>query len=289
VSQIADLRALLAAAPLPAITGGKKNRGTLVAITSAATCPGGGLLAGLAALRVGAGRVRLVVDPAVATALGVAMPEAFVTGWDTSQPLPDIVAEMVEDADAVLVGPGLGPNAPDVAHAVAAAVPSGTPLMLDALAVAVATELAALSRSIVIAPNIEEAARMLQVDDIADEQSAIADAARALADRTGGPVAVRGAATVVVDGQGGCWCERGGVAGLGTAGSGDVFAGAAGGLLARQVEPLGALGWAVAVHAAAGRDMAERLAPAGFLAREIADALPGALARLERVSDAPPR
>ena len=64
--------------------------------------------------------------------------------------------------------------------------------------------------------------------------------------------------------------------GLGTAGSGDVLAGATGGLLARGVEPVGAVGWAVALHARAGRALASTRA-VGFLAREIADALPAAI------------
>src|SRR3954468_8284285 len=67
--------------PLPDVDddGGKAARGTVVVIGGAVDTPGAVLLAGLAALRVGAGKLTLAPAPANASALAVGVPESAVT------------------------------------------------------------------------------------------------------------------------------------------------------------------------------------------------------------------
>ena len=67
--------------------------------------------------------------------------------------------------------------------------------------------------------------------------------------------------------------------GLATSGSGDVLAGLIAGLLARGAPPLTATLWGVCVHAEAGAQLADRLGPVGFLAREILTEIPAVMAR----------
>jgi hydroxyethylthiazole kinase-like uncharacterized protein yjeF len=267
----AALDELLAAHLLPDASGDKRDRGSVVVVGGSPGCPGAALLAGVAALRAGAGRVQLGVHPDVATAVAVALPEAFVSAWDHGRArVPDDLAGRIERASAVVVGPGLLTGAGNAARAVAELVPDETPLLLDAGALEVALELAAgPARCLVVAPNDDEAKDLGAGN--ADE----------LAARLGGrSAAVRGVETTVVDGHGGRWHHAADVDGLGTAGSGDVFAGIAAGLLARGAAPLAALGWAVAVHARAGAIAADAVAPVGFLAREVADGVPTALRAL---------
>jgi NAD(P)H-hydrate repair Nnr-like enzyme with NAD(P)H-hydrate dehydratase domain len=57
------------------------------------------------------------------------------------------------------------------------------------------------------------------------------------------------------------------------------LAGIVGGLLARGAEPLNALLWAVWLHGEAGARLANKIAPIGFLAREITDEVPALLPR----------
>src|SRR4029453_5946159 len=104
---------LLRAWPLPAGGSGKDDRGSVLVIGGARKTPGAAVLAGVAALRAGAGRLTLAVADSVAVPLAVALPEAGVLG------LPETTAGTVvgsaagslaaelETADAVLVGPGL--------------------------------------------------------------------------------------------------------------------------------------------------------------------------------------
>ena len=66
--------------PLPAGAESKYQRGRVIVIGGARKTPGGALLAGTAALRVGAGRLTLAVGESVAVPLAVAIPEAGVVG-----------------------------------------------------------------------------------------------------------------------------------------------------------------------------------------------------------------
>ena len=66
--------------PLPKPSSSKKARGQVVVIGGAGRTPGGVALAGLAALRVGAGHVQLAVAASVAPALAAGFPEAGVIG-----------------------------------------------------------------------------------------------------------------------------------------------------------------------------------------------------------------
>ena len=51
-----------------------------------------------------------------------------------------------------------------------------------------------------------------------------------------------------------------------------------GGLLARGTEPRVAAGWGVWLHGEAGRRLAERIGPLGFLARELLSEIPSLMA-----------
>ena len=90
----------------------------------------------------------------------------------------------------------------------------------------------------------------------------------------------------MVDGEG-CWTSTGGDAGLGTAGSGDVLVGLAIGLLGRGLPPVAAIGWAVAVHAAAGEQLGRGRPNPGYLARELLDVVPDAIESLTRTGPFP--
>jgi NAD(P)H-hydrate epimerase len=224
--------------------------------------------------------VQLVVHPSLTTAVGVAFPEALVLGWAPDDPPSDQVRSRLASAAAVIVGPGLDDDAPDAARMVGRHLEGGI-LVVDARSMPALTDpsLAAVPR--LAAPNPKEACRLLGHEVGDPEQADLAELAAQVARLTDGPAAVRGAETVVDDGAGRQWQERSGSSGLGTPGSGDTLIGALGAFLARGASPVAALGWAVAVHARAG-ELLSTQAPTGFLASEIAEAMPRALAGLER-------
>lgn len=272
---VPDITELLHDHPLPAVNGDKQARGTALLVAGAPTCPGAALLAATASLRAGAGRVQIVTHPDIVTAVGIAVPEAYVTAWDLASPVPGAVVDLAGEASAVLVGPGLGDDAAGGAAALSTVIPAGIPLLLDARAVPAAVAL--VDRHPHVVPNLSEAqelAALLGDGDVGDDPLSLG---RHLAGRLGTSVAVRGEETVVI-GEG-SW-RSDGHAGLGTAGSGDVLAGIALGLLARGLPGVVAIGWAVAVHATAGGLLGRRRTNPGYLARELLDAIPSAVDHL---------
>jgi ADP-dependent NAD(P)H-hydrate dehydratase len=264
---VRPLADLLTRHALPDQGGGKDDRGTVVVIGGPPSCPGAVLLAGTAALRTGSGRVQLVVDPAVAAAVAAALPEALVIGWDQTTSLPEAVAEQVESADAVVVGPGHDAMDHDIVRAIVDAAGLSV-VVLDAGALPGCLTLPS-DAHVVIAPNPTEAAKLVGAGD----ESTLAAALSAELRR---PVAVRGPITVVSD-DGQAWAFDSAPRGLGTPGSGDVFTGVLGALLGSGMPAVGALGWAVRLHASAAARLASST-PIGYLAHEIAAQLPYALA-----------
>lgn len=270
--------------PEPSSGGGKHERGTVLVVGGAVSTPGAALLAGLAALRVGAGRLSMAVAEPVAVALGTAVPEARVVGLPAgdggsldARCVEDVV-DLAEQAQAVLVGPGLlgTDGTAELLGALLPALPD-VPVVLDAVAL---TALAKrpdaaqpLHGRLVLTPNSGEAAALLGG---ADDQPA-PEQALAVARRYGAAVACHGAAA---DADGRVWLDESGGVGLGTSGSGDVLAGAVAGLLARGAEPAQAAVFGQYVHGAAGDRLAARVGPLGFLARELLDELAAVLVRL---------
>jgi ADP-dependent NAD(P)H-hydrate dehydratase len=91
-------------------------------------------------------------------------------------------------------------------------------------------------------------------------------------------VALKGARTFVVAPDGRTFDNVAGNIGLGTSGSGDTLSGVIAGLCARGADPLQATVWGVHAHAAAGDRLARRIAPVGYLARELLAEVPQVIA-----------
>jgi hydroxyethylthiazole kinase-like uncharacterized protein yjeF len=268
--------------------GGKDARGSIVVLGGAVDTPGAVLLAGIAALRTGAGKLTIATVEPAATALAVAVPESAVTALPTTggrldEAAVDAAAGLVDGADAVVLGPGMrGPDA--TRRFVAGLLPrvgADTVVVLDAMALtcgAVTREVcAALPAGVVATPNAKEASRLLggAVEGRGDVDAGVA---RRLAAQLGVVAAVT---SYVATPDGRCWVDGSGNSGLGTSGSGDVLAGVVGGLAARGAAPEQAAVWGVHVHAEAGERLAARIGRVGYLARELLDEVPSVVTQLE--------
>src|SRR5919106_4302502 len=74
-------RRALRAHPLPpVIDGDKETKGRVLVIAGSREVPGAALLTATAAMRAGAGKLRIATVDSVAIPIGVAMPEAMVAG-----------------------------------------------------------------------------------------------------------------------------------------------------------------------------------------------------------------
>ena len=271
--------------PLPAPGSDKEERGRLLLVAGSTDTPGAGLLAAEAAMRVGAGKIRLVTARSCAPPLAVAAPELMVTGAaedERGNIHPGEAARMLawaRSSSAVLLGPGFtDPGA-------AAALVDGllprvdNAVVLDALATAYVTEdpdrLATLAAPVVLTVNPAELAHCLDVDED-DVEEDLAGHTVSLAQRTHAVVVCGGPTKFVAHGTD-LWRFEAGNPGLGTAGSGDVQAGIVAGLVGRGARPAQAAVWGAYLHGAAGDRLARSVGPVGYLARELPAELPGVL------------
>ncbi|MFB9237803.1 NAD(P)H-hydrate dehydratase [Plantactinospora siamensis] len=271
--------------PLPVPEGGKGARGTVLVVGGSRFTPGAVLLAGLAALRAGAGVLQLAVAESTAAALSIEVPEALVVGLaETGDGAvagrdQERLGDLVGRADAIAVGPGLNDIDETTAllrQVLDAAKPDAA-LLLDAYALGALSHepglLADRKQPAVLTPNATEAGHLLGRDPGDDPD---ADAAE-LAERYGCVVSLR---SHIAAPDGRRWREESGDAGLGTSGSGDVLAGILVGLLGRGADPAQATCWGAWVHAVSGQRLAPRYGRLGFLARELLDEVPHTLAQL---------
>jgi hydroxyethylthiazole kinase-like uncharacterized protein yjeF len=262
----------LAERPLPdhGDASSKRDRGDVLVVGGTAETPGAVLLAGVAALRVGAGRLKIATAAEAAVGLALQVPEARVIGLDGDA---DDLDDDVEGASAVLLGPGtFGPDENRARARRAVEVMAGTDgvLVVDAGALHLLGDepdlLAPLGTRAVAMPNPGEAAAILGDDTDTDDLEGVL---AALVERCRCVVTVRGGDTWTAAPGGPRHVDRSGCVGLATCGSGDVLAGLVAGLAGRGADALTAVLWATHLHGRAGQRCAERWGEVGFLARDL--------------------
>lgn len=271
----------------PVIDGDKETKGRVLIVAGSRDVPGAALLAATAAMRAGAGKLRIATVESAAMALAVAMPEAMVFGLPEASDgsfaggAVEEIGKAAREVDAVVAGPGVKRS--DMCKRMAdALLESDSALALD---VALLETMEPLherelqrARMPILLPNARELAALLDCHPAEVAKEPVECGVRA-AQLYRSVVLVKGVTSHVVTPDGECWTYDGGAPGLGVSGSGDVLAGIVGGLLARGAEPLDALLWSVWLHGEAGARLASKVGPIGFLAREIAGEIPALLPR----------
>lgn len=281
-------RQALADFPLPPVEDGDKHsHGRLLIVAGSRTLAGAALLCAHAAMRTGAGKLKIATVESIAAHVGVAIPESRTIGMAEAddggfaEPAVDQIAELASDVDAVVAGPGLF-ESPTCEAMAAALLRSDAALALDAGILRSLPPLAAVSKRAkqppVLLPHASEMAALLGCEEQKVEADPIA-CGRTCAKRYNAVTLVKGSTSHIVHPDGRVWIYCGGAPGLGVSGSGDTLAGIVGGLLARGAGPLEALLWAVLLHGEAGEMLSARIGPVGFLARELAGEIPALLAR----------
>jgi ADP-dependent NAD(P)H-hydrate dehydratase len=275
--------------PQPGDSADKQDRGVAMVIGGAAEVPGALLLSGVAALRVGAGKLQLAGPRAAATPLGVALPEARVFALGESDDgfldrrAAGRAAECAHGADAILIGPGmLNEKATCGFMDEILGKVSDRNLVIDAYALIALRDGRyhfAEGTSVVLTPNQPEMARITgdKPDSIARDPLGVAST---VSRDLNAVVALKGPETLIATPYGEAFRYTGGDVGLATSGSGDVLAGAVVGLLARGATLDQAAVWATFLHGSAGNRLARRLGPLGFLARELSEELPSLMNQL---------
>lgn len=243
----------------------KGDHGHVLVIGGDAGMGGAALLAARAALRAGAGKVSLATHPDHATACMAAQPELMAFA---AQGPADIEARFPH-IDVIALGPGLGQQAWG-RSLYAAALASGRPLVIDADALNLLALAPQPLPNAVLTPHPGEAARLLGTRTATVEDDRLA-AVRALRERYGATVVLKGAGTLVGSGAGIVVCPYGNP-GMAVGGMGDALTGVIAALIAQGHGPGPAAECGVLVHALAG-DTAARRGERGLLPSDLIEAL----------------
>lgn len=259
--------------PRPDWNRHKYSRGHAL-VAGGATVTGAARLAAHAARRAGAGVVTVLTPPAAARIYRIALTGALVAVVRTVEEFEGRVGDA--RAGAVLLGPGNGVDAA-TRDRVLATLSHGRPVVLDADALSVFADdppalFDALRDDCLVTPHEGEFPRIFP--DLDDSDGKPARVRRAAA-RSGAVVLLKGPDTVIAAPDGRAAVNANAPPSLATAGSGDVLAGFAVGLMAQGMAAFEAACCATWLHGEAAREFGP-----GLIAEDIADALPRVLRRL---------
>ena len=275
--------------PDPGAQADKEARGHVLVVAGSHEIPGAALLAAIASLRAGAGKLTIAAPARVALGLALAIPESRVIGLTEtrgggiSAAGCRALAPLAGRVSAVVVGPGMldESRSERFVRALLAMFREST-VVLDALAMS-AVRFGPFTQPVILTPHAGEMAHLsgLPKEVISDDPLS---AAREAATRWNACVVLKGAVTFIAQPNGEAWRFDGGTPGLATSGSGDTLAGIVGGLAARGMAPLHASAWGVLLHARAGHALARRDGPMGYLARELSAEVPALIHAIGRAA-----
>jgi hydroxyethylthiazole kinase-like uncharacterized protein yjeF len=276
----------------------KGDRGRVCVVGGADGMSGAALHAARAALAAGAGLVKLVAARETIAAAQASLPDVLTVESALVETLEPAVAEAIDWADAVVLGPGLGrePREARANFVTAVVARRPVPTVIDADALHVfRPDVPTGSRALVCTPHLGEF-RALAGDTLADEAAndRWSAAARA-ATKLKCTILLKGVPTVIADLRGPEHVVASGNPGLATGGSGDLLAGFIGAFLARgtalaEAAALGAHALGRAAELGARQWTARSLRPADVLAalpdvwrawRDVTAARPPVLVELE--------
>lgn len=269
--------------PRPADSN-KGRFGRALIIAGSYGMSGAAVLCGSAALRGGAGLVRIAVPSSILPIVAAGNP-CYMT-----LPLPhDDQGRIAESAESALldqlqasnvaaIGPGLGRS--DGLTRLLSRLIAGvvSPIVLDADGLnafaADASQLKNHQSPLIITPHPGEFARLIN-SDIKNVQNSRRELAAQFAEQHGIIVVLKGHETIVTDGQQ-VYINNSGNPGMATGGSGDVLTGLIAALLGQGLEAFAAAQLGVWLHGVAGDLARGELGEIGMIASDLIDYLPHA-------------
>ncbi len=270
----------------------KGTHGHLLVLAGSPGKTGAAILTARGALRTGAGLVTLCVphnlDQIYETTLVEAMtipllenPDILtIADWES-------IANAVADKQGVVIGPGIGKDRQTAELVMRIYREVKCPVIFDADALNIQAtcrdDLRTPGGPRVFTPHPGELARLLR-KEVADIQDNRIDAAMLGSelfrnDNHETILVLKGAGTIIVGGDGTTFINTTGNPGMATGGMGDVLGGVIGALICQGLSPMNAAVAGVFLHGSAA-DMLYDERGVGFIASEVADMIPSAVARL---------
>lgn len=246
----------------------KYEAGFVVGIAGSPAMPGAAILSSSAALRSGAGIVRLFYPEGMEAQLAACPYELIHTPFKPGN-LDGIIAEL-QRATAVFIGPGLGKTAQTVSLLRNLLPRIDKPCVIDADALNIlAEEGISLPNDTIMTPHHGEMARLLKMKGKPVLNAAFIAQCREYADKTNVTLVLKGAPTYILHASYPVTVNPTGDPGMATAGSGDVLTGLIAGLLAQGMTCQNAAALGVYLHGLAGEHAAEDLTSYGMCASDI--------------------
>ena len=257
--------------PSPRVANSHKGSYGSVAIIGGSTgMVGATLLAGRAALNLGAGRVYIGMLAKKSPVVDYLQPELMLRAPT------ELLA--LESLSCILAGPGMG-TSPLAVNLLKQALNIPLPLVLDADALNLVAQHTDLAEKLmdrdaptILTPHPTEAARLLNSTTTAVQNNRM-QAALQLAKQFKCTVVLKGAGSICCLTNGKRYINTSGNAGLSTAGTGDVLTGMIGALIAQGIDAERALLLAVYLHGAAADEFCKEInGPVGMTASDVINA-----------------
>ncbi len=224
--------------------------------------PGSIRLAGEACLRTGAALVKVVSRPENTLAIMSGRPELMLCGFEGEDWQ---LNETMDWASTVIVGPGLGQDE-WAKTLLTRCLDNELPKVVDADGLNLLVEMPTWKDNWILTPHPGEAAHLLgcSITEVVNDRYT---AVRNLQQRFGGVVVLKGAGTLICDGEQTLVANVGNP-GMASGGMGDVLSGIIAGLLAQGLSLLDAAALGVCIHGDAA-DMAVSEGERGLLASDL--------------------
>jgi len=267
----------------------KGECGRVLVVAGSVGLTGAAALCSRAAMRAGAGVVTLGVAAGLNAIMEVKLTEVMTLplpdedGGHIALEALDPILDKLAGYDTLALGPGIG-TAPSTCRLVMELLRRvEKPVVLDADGLnCTAKDIACLSGReypTVITPHPGELGRLLG-RSAGEIQSSRLEAAKESSRRFGCVTVLKGANTLVADFRGSVYINPLAMAGMATAGSGDVLTGCIAAFSAQGLELLDAALCGVYVHGRAAELAAHMIGPAGMVAGDLITHLPLALSGL---------
>ena len=272
--------------------GNKGTFGKVLIVAGNHEISGAALLCAKAAMKCGAGMVKVLSNEKALDTIRFALPEAMMESLDTIEKIPEIIKSGIQWADAVICGPGIGTDKEAYLklESVLQEFPEDKKLVLDADALNLISkydELNALTKkvnNIVYTPHMMELQRLTGVE-VNNLKVNLDQTMEKIVCDNSGVFVCKDSVTRVYEKNRPVYINRAGNFGMATAGCGDVLAGMIGAFVARKnVDFYDGIVGAVHLHSFAADMAAVQIGKNSLMASDIIEKVANILCILEDVS-----
>lgn len=255
----------------------KYQAGYVVGVGGAPGMPGAPIMSSFAALRAGAGIVRLLYPEGMESELAFAPYEVIRQAYQDAE----TILEAMERASSLFIGPGLG-TSPEAVKMLKKVLPAiNKPCVIDAEALTIlAHHPIKLPPKTILTPQAGEMNRLLGLEKT-PPKAELVSRCQHFCEEKNVTLVLKGAPTFIFHPKQKPYISSRGDPGMATAGSGDVLTGVIAAFLAQVGDPLTASILGVYVHGVAGEHACKKWTSYCLAATDITAALPLAFAEFQ--------